>query len=102
MSTPAAFSGDYTDLRFIKTRSVAAITIEIPIEQASAFVAAFGAPVPSYGCPVAIARLDLNSVSAAPVAIAAPTKERRLFSSLPLSQQAALRCNDTDFWLFIN
>jgi hypothetical protein len=29
-------------------------------------------------------------------------KDRRPFSSLPLSQQAAIRCNDNDFKLFLN
>lgn len=93
MSNPAAFSGDYTDLRFIKTRSVAAITIEIPIEQASAFVAAFGAPVPSSGCPVAIARILPSLVK---------PKERRPWSALSCAEQAGIRCNEPAFWQFLN
>lgn len=31
----------------------------------------------------------------------APTKDRRPFSSLPLSQQAAIRCTDKDFQTFL-
>lgn len=31
-----------------------------------------------------------------------PAKDRRPFASLPLSQQAALRCNDNEFKLFLN
>lgn len=30
-----------------------------------------------------------------------PTAPRRKFYELPLSQQAAMRCNDTQFWKFI-
>ena len=96
--TAAAFSGDYTDLRFIKTRSMAAITVEIPIEQASAFVAAFGAPMPGTGIPVAIARLDPEKAVSAPE----PLKERRSWSDLSYAQQAGIRCNEPDFWEFIN
>lgn len=33
---------------------------------------------------------------------AGSTKDRRPFASLPLSQQAAIRCQDNDFKLFIN
>lgn len=101
----AAFSGDYTDLRFIKTRSVAAITIEIPIEQASAFVAAFGAPVPSSGCPVAIAKINPSVVRQqleASVALIEKPKERRSWSALSYAEQAGIRCNEPDFWRFIN
>ena len=104
MSNPAAFSGNYADLRFIKTRSVAAITVEIPIEQAAAFVAAFGAPTPGAEIPVAIARLDpTKAVSEAPKPAGEPSiKERRRFDTLPLSQQAAMRCNEPAFWRFLN
>lgn len=104
MSTPAAFSGDYTDLRFIKTRSVAAITIEIPIEQASAFVAAFGAPVPSSGCPVAIAKINPSVVRQqleASVALIEKPKERRSWSSLSYAEQAGIRCNEPAFWRYL-
>lgn len=105
MSNPAAFSGDYTDLRFIKTRSVAAITIEIPIEQAADFVAAFGAPVPSSGCPVAIARIQPSIVrqqlEASVALIEKPAKERRSWSALSYAEQAGIRCNEQDFWQYI-
>ena len=57
----AAFSGDYCDLKFVKTRKVAQITIEIPLEHAAAFVAAFGAPDPVNGVPVGFARLQPGS-----------------------------------------
>lgn len=94
--TKAAFQGSYADLKFIKSRSVAQIVIELPIEQAGAFVAAFGAPVPGSECPVAIARLEpARAVSKPP-----EPKKRRKFNELPLAQQAAMRCNDEAFAQF--
>jgi hypothetical protein len=93
--TAAAFSGDYVDLRFVKSRKVAQVVVEIPIEQAAAFVAAFGAPNPSTGVPVALARLAAAQEQQ-------PAKERRKFSELPPSQQAAMRCNERDFQTFMD
>lgn len=119
----AVFQGDYTDLKFIKTRSACQVIIEIPIEQASAFVAAFGAPVPSSGCPVAIARILPSLVRQqleASVALidkpdggspetlrygnkmTGPTKERRSWSALSYAEQAGIRCNEPDFLRFLN
>lgn len=94
MSAPAAFSGDYVDLRFVKSRKVAQVVVELPIEQAAAFVAAFGAPNPSTGVPVALARL-------APAQDQQPAKERRKFMDLPPAQQAAMRCNEPEFQTFL-
>lgn len=112
--TRAAFQGSYSDLKFVKSRSVAQVTVEIPIEQAAAFVAAFGAPTPGAEIPVAIARLDLaKATSEAPrlageasetsmSMLARPIpKERRRFDTLPLSQQAAMRCNEVAFRRFV-
>jgi hypothetical protein len=93
--TAAAFSGDYVDLRFVKSRKVAQVVVELPIEQAAAFVAAFGAPNPSTGVPVALARLAAAQEQQ-------PAKERRKFSELPPSQQAAMRCNEPDFQRFLS
>jgi hypothetical protein len=96
MSAPAAFKAAYADLKFIKTRKVAQIVLELPIEEASRFVEAFGAPDPSKETWCAIARLD-----AAKIASPAPQKEKRSLSELPLSQQAALKCNDVSFRTFL-
>ena len=92
MSSATAFSGSYCDMRFVKSRKVAQIVVEIPIEQAAAFVAAFGAPDPAKECPVALARL-----------VAEPKQEasKRRFGELPASQQAAMRCNEVGFQRFI-
>ena len=64
---------------------------------------AFGWPTGVNPVSVAIARLDTDkAVSEPPVAIGKPAKGPRDFSDLPLSQQAALRFNDTEFWKFID
>ncbi len=98
---PAAFQGAYSDLRFVKSRSVAQVVIELPIEQAGAFVAHFGAPVPGAEVPVAIARLvEQKAASIAPESALA-AKRRRPFSSLSLAQQAGMRCEEPTFRTFL-
>lgn len=97
MSAPAAFQGTYSDLKIVRTRKVAQIIVEIPLEAYGAFVAAFGAPSPGSETWVAIARLKAGVAAAGE-----EQKERRRFSELPLAQQAALKCGDKAFWRFIN
>jgi hypothetical protein len=105
MSNPAAFSGDYTDLRFIKTRSVCQVVIEFDISQASSFVAAFGTPMPGTGVPVAVARIQPSAVRQqleASVALIDKPKERRSWSQLSYAEQAGIRCGEPDFWRFLS
>lgn len=83
MANSAALYGDYVDLRFIKTRKVCQVIIEIPIEQGSAFVEAFGTPNPATGVPVGLARLDPNAKS-----------ERK---GGKLAQKAGIMCNEAAF-----
>jgi hypothetical protein len=90
--TDAALSGDYVDLRFIKTRKVCQIVIEIPIEQGNAFVQAFGTPNPATGVPVAIARLTAEPK---------PEKAKRSWGELSRAEQAGMKCNDVEFSRFI-
>jgi hypothetical protein len=103
----AAFSGDYTDLRFIKSRKVCQITVEIPIEAGAAFVAAFGTPDPSTGVPVALARL---TGSAGPLTAgegketgegSPPVSEPEKPKGGKLAQRAGILCNDPAFRKFI-
>ena len=93
---PAAIKGTLSDFKLVKTRKLAQLVIEIPIEEADAALAALGGvPRPDAERWVAIARLDPSAVErpAGP----APEKERRAFCDLPMSQQAALKCGDADF-----
>ena len=95
--TAAAFQGSYADMKFVKSRSVVQIVIELPIERAAAFVAAFGAPEPSKECPVAIARIDTSTASSG---AEKPTK--RAFNELPIAQRSAMLCEREAFRTFLN
>lgn len=96
MSAPAAFKATYSDLKFIKSRKVAQVMLELPIEQADAFVKAFGTPNPAAETWVAIARL----VPEADGQTKDPAKEKRDFSELRPSQRAALLCKTVAFQKF--
>ncbi len=95
MSAPAAIQGDYVDLKFLKSRKVCQIVIEVPIEAGAAFVAAFGTPNPATGVPVALARIDPN-------AKAEPEKIKRKWDELSIAQQAGIMCNEKGFQLFVS
>lgn len=94
----SAIRGTYSDLKFIRSRKVAQVVIEIPIEEAGQFTSLFGTPNPATETWVAMARLVEGAQKAEPP----PSKERRRFSELPPAQQAALRCNEPAFWRFLN
>ncbi len=53
----AVIEGSYADFKLVKTRGVAQLVIEIPIERAAEAVAMFGIPQPGQEIAVAIARL---------------------------------------------
>lgn len=115
MTAPAAIRATYSDLRFVKSRKVAQITLEIPIEEAPNAVALFGTPNPAEETWVALARIQApirNGIEghqpeaghagrSLPITEQAPPKERRRFSELPPSQQAALKCQDADFRIWL-
>ena len=95
MKGAAAIDGSFADFKLVKTRSVAQLIIEIPIERADQALNALGG-VPRYDSerPVAIARLAVQSDPVQP-------KQRRDFEELALSQQSALLCGKQDFWRFL-
>lgn len=103
-AVPAAVTGTYSDLKFVKTRSVAVISIEIAIENANAFVAAFGTPQPGQEVHVALARLNgAPKPEPAPTASAARLEpaDKRAWSDLGSAQQAGIRCSEVRFWRFL-
>ena len=102
MTAPAAVMGDYCDLKFIKSRKVAQVIVEIPIEASAAFVAAFGTPSQATGVPVAIARIDPKAASETAKPSQEPsTKDKKIWRDLRPSQQAGMRCNEPAFWGFL-
>jgi hypothetical protein len=106
---PAAIAGSFADVKFVRTRSVMQIVVEIPIEHADAALAALGGvPQPGAERPVAVARLDANATVAqppdsgaganpSPAATVAP----QVWAEMKPSKQAGIRCNDVRFqrWL---
>ena len=107
MSNNAVISGNYADLKTVKSRSVCQVIIEFPIEHMARFVEMFGGPVPGAEVAVAIARLNegADSVShAEPTPLAGAEdgeKPRRRFDDMNPSQQAGILCGDIQFheWL---
>ena len=99
MTAPAAFKASYSDLRFVKSRKVAQICLELPIEEADAFVTAFGTPNPASETWVAIARLDLSQAQAP---ASEPEKPKRKLTDFPPAQQAGMLCKRPAFWRFLS
>lgn len=100
MASPAAITGDYTDLRFVKGRKVCQVVIEIPIEAGEKFVKAFGTPNPATGVPVAIARLDpkaAEKANAAPKETAPP----KAWRELKMAQRAGILCGTPAFHKYL-
>lgn len=100
----SAFAGTYSDLRFIKSRKVAQVVIEMPIEDANRFLSAFGAPDPANEVWCAIARLnnapetdDTDEPEKPPVS----EGPRRQWNTLPATTRAAMLCDDTSFLVFL-
>jgi hypothetical protein len=106
MTDKAAISGTYSDFKIIRSRKVAQLIIEVPIEQAQTLITALGLPNPASETWVAVARLQSPQE-----AHTEPSKDRhgssrtqpvhRPFEELPLSQQAALACQDMEFREFL-
>lgn len=96
----SAFAGTYSDLRFVKSRKVAQVVIELPIEQANRFLQAFGVPDPSKESWVAIARLNHAPVEDEEEAVQ-PEKPRRQWDDLRPSARAAILCGETAFLVFL-
>lgn len=65
--TPAVIKGVYGDFKLVRSRGVAQVVIEMPIEQAEGFIEGFGIPIPGKETWVAIALLDPTKTVAAPI-----------------------------------
>jgi len=88
--TPAAFSGNYADIKTVKTRGVFQVIVEMKIEDYQGFVAAFGGPLPGSERPVALALLK-------PTAGLVPANDRKAWTALPRAQRAGILCSDDRF-----
>lgn len=99
MSDAAAISGDFATYRHVQGRKVLQLVIEVPAELAATVFAALGTPGAGEGIPVALARLQTTPE---PIAKPEAPKERRPFSELPYSQQAAMRSQEPQFQKFLS
>lgn len=121
MTELAAIRATFSDLRIVKGRKVAQLVMEIPIEQADHALAVLGGiPRSDKEVWVGIARLDPDKIAASredgppcPSGIGTPpesaesvapaaSKTRKPFHELRPSQQAGIRCNDSDFWQWLD
>jgi hypothetical protein len=80
--------GTYSDFRIVKTRNVAQIIVEIPLEQAEEFVTMFGMPTPNTDKWVAVARLNDEVI------------ERNDESTIAI-QKAGMLCKEERFGIFL-
>lgn len=89
MTDRAVITGTFSEAKFIKTRSVMVICVEVPIEGADmAFKALGGVPQPGKEVAVAVARLNTNG----------PEPKARRGS---LAQQAGIMCGEPAFLVFL-
>jgi hypothetical protein len=94
MSGPAAIRGTFADFRLIKSRKVAQLVVELPIEEADAALATLGGlPQPAAERWVALAALNVTSIK---------PQEKRRFEELKSAMQAGIRCGEPAFWRFLN
>lgn len=96
MTAAAIISGDFSTFRHVQGRKVLQMIIEVPAEQAASVFSTFGYPGSGNPIPVAVARLVEEQPAAE------ERRERTPFADLPLSQQAALRCAEPDFYKFMS
>ncbi len=80
--------GTYSDFKLVKTRSVAQVVIEIPIEKAQHWIQMFGVPSPDMEQWVAIAALDSRKV----------IKSEEGTQAVKL---AGMLCNSAEFGVFL-
>lgn len=97
MTQPAAFRATYSDLRFVKTRKVCQIVLEMPLESADAFLSAFGTPNPAEEKWCALARLETD-LRADAIRNDEPAHKR--WDEIRRTAQAAIRCSQPLFWEF--
>lgn len=91
-----AIAGTYADLKFIKTRSVAQVVVEVPIERAGQVVDLFGTPRPKAEVWVALARLDPEKMQPTVEAESPPPAAKK-----SRAQMAGILCNDPAFHAFL-
>ena len=96
--------GTYADLKIIKTRSVVQIVVEVPLERGKEVTDLFGLPQPNAEVPVVVARMDPEQLAPSNVVQIEdhrPDDDDPQKPPRPLSQIAAILCNNAVFQKFI-
>jgi hypothetical protein len=99
MKPPAqTFAGVFTDFKLVKTRNVAQVIVEVPIEAADQALAALGGLPRADQSPwVAVARLNCTSVN--PPAEA--ERSRLKIKHWPMASQIHMKCQEPTLWTFM-
>lgn len=98
--------GSYANLVFIKTRKVAQMHIEFPLEYAEKLVSIFGAPNPEAEIPVVVARMKAGSFKGRTPdfesgnAGSTPAPKEH-WNEMKLAKQAGIRCGEEDFIIWV-
>jgi hypothetical protein len=102
MKPPAqTFAGVFTDFKLVKTRNVAQVIVEVPIEAADQALATLGGLPRADQSPwVAVARLNCTSVN--PPQEAEPAEKQSLkIKHWPMASQIHMRCQEPSLWIFM-
>lgn len=112
---PRVIQADYASFRIVNGRKCLQLIFETDLVNTENVIKMLGVPTPGVSRPVAIALLEPEATP--PCKEEAPRyglgpndallsrpeagSSKRKFSELPLSQQAAIRCSDPDFQVFM-
>ncbi len=92
----SAIKATFSDFKLVKTRKVAQLVMEVPIEQADAAVKALGG-LPTFAEEQWVGIAPLKSEAASKPA----PKQSDRWEDLPAVKQAAIRCQDEGFQRWI-
>lgn len=105
MADEAIIRGEYVEWKMVKTRKALQLVFEVPLEHQALVQAALGTPMPDQSNPVAICRLvegvRENNVVQLEDHRQAPEEDDDFTPPRPLSQIAAILCNNAVFQKFI-
>lgn len=111
MSEPRVIQADFANWRPVAGRKVLQLILEVPIEQTEQVMKMLGVPMPGETKWCAIALLDpvaqrkeqqASNLSVEGSNPSGTAKDRKPFHTLPLSSQAAIRCQDAEFQVFMD
>lgn len=98
MSAPAAISGEFTTIKHVPSRKVYQLVIEVAEEAAQHAFDTLG--MPGHGGHIALARL-VEKITPENRHAEFPKGERPPFTEKPYATQAALRCQEPSFQMFL-